>query len=98
MPQNKPNAERNLKVSKEIDVDSLVKECHCGGCPARWITETKAIEFLDKLIEERKKGKQANNEKVSEVLSRVWNIDIPRRALSNHIRGKCRCKKNPPTK
>jgi hypothetical protein len=63
------------------------------GCRVSHINDEKALEFVRKVAEAKKAGKDPNLKRASEILEEAWGLDVPRRALSAHIRGECGCQK-----
>ncbi len=75
------------------EVESLVEETLTGGCRAGRIRNLDAAKFVQLIKEAKQDGKAPNLERASEILKEKWNIDVPRRALSEHCRGKCGCRR-----
>ena len=81
---------------QKVDLDTLVKEVCKMGCKISHIEDPKAIEFIDKIVtvyQEAPENGKPCLERVVELLQKYWDIDIKRRALSEHVRGKCSCQK-----
>jgi hypothetical protein len=76
-----------------MSVEDLVEETLTGGCRVSRITNKDAVKFVRLIKEAKQAGKEPNLERASELLMEMWNVDIPRRALSTHCRGKCGCQK-----
>jgi hypothetical protein len=76
-----------------MSVEALVKTTLTGGCKASRIADKEAAKFVRLIKEAKQAGKEPNLERASELLKEKWDIDIPRRALSEHCRGKCGCRK-----
>ena len=75
------------------EVQNLVEETLVGGCRVRRITNKDAAKFVQLVKKAKQAGDEPNLERASEILKEKWGIDIPRRALSTHCRGKCGCQK-----
>jgi hypothetical protein len=75
------------------NLDDLVTETLTRGCKCSRITNAQAAEFVSLIKEAKQSGKEPNLERASEILKEKWDIDIPRRSLSEHARGKCGCQK-----
>lgn len=76
----------------EVD-DLLTEVARPRGCRVSCIEHPQAKEFVDRVTLLKQQGKHPNLERTSEVLQEKWGLDIPRRALSEHTRGKCSCPK-----
>jgi hypothetical protein len=74
-------------------IEDLVESALIGGCKVSRIQNKEAVEFVQLIKEAKQSGKYPNLERASEILKDTWDIDIPRRALSTHCRGKCGCRK-----
>ncbi len=80
-------------MSKSPDVDTLVEDLCKTGCKVSWIRDPKALEFIEKVMIEKRAGKNPCIQRASDLLMEVWGIEIKRRSLSAHIRGECGCPK-----
>ena len=77
-----------------LDVDKLLEEvAEYKGCKVQYITDPLAKIFIERVKQLKQAGKNPNIERTSEILLEKWGIDIPRRALSEHTRGKCSCQR-----
>jgi len=78
-----------------MNIETLVEETvvMASSCRVAKITNNAAAIFVQLVKEAKQAGKAPNLERASEILKEKWDIDIPRRALSEHCRGKCGCRK-----
>ena len=78
----------------EIDIEELVEEvCQPRGCRVSHVEDKDALEFIKKVSQMKRTGKNPNLGRASEILEEKWGVHIPRRSLSEHARGKCSCQK-----
>jgi hypothetical protein len=75
------------------ELDDLVAEVLSRGCRVARVEDPTALRFIEQVTALKQQGKNPNLERSSEILLEQWGIDISRRALSEHTRGKCSCQK-----
>ena len=63
------------------------------GCRIGQITIEGAIEFIEGVKKLAKAKKKPHITRAAEILKEEWDIDVPRRRLSDHIRGECGCQR-----
>lgn len=78
-------------AEKPPDLDILLKEICKSGCQVSRIENEKALEFIEKVVAAKKAGAKPIIERTAELLEKYWGVEISRRALSEHVRGKCGC-------
>ncbi len=80
----------------DSEVRTLVAEVLIAGrrgCKVKYIENTKALQFITAITETKQSANSPSITKAEELLKEHWGIDLPRRALSEHVRGKCGCRK-----
>lgn len=81
------------KTDKIPDIDSLMEDVYTKTtkCKCALIKDSKALEFIARVIQDKREGKEPNIARAAELLLKHWDINVKRRALSAHIRGECSC-------
>ncbi len=63
------------------------------SCKIGQINIEGALEFIEGVQKLVKAKKKPHITRSAEILKEEWNIEIPRRRLSDHLRGACGCQK-----
>ncbi len=82
-------------MSYDQKLAMLLNEVSNGhGCKIGQINIEGAVEFIEGLKRLVREKKRPHITRSAEILKEEWDIDIPRRRLSDHIRGECGCQKS----
>lgn len=75
-------------------VEQILSEMPIRGCRVGQIEIEGAIEFIEGVKGLYKARKKPHITRATEILKEEWGIEVPRRRLSDHIRGECGCPKS----
>ena len=79
-------------MSKKVS-ELLAKVSNNPRCKIGQIKIEGAVEFIEGVQKLVQAKKHPHITRAAEILKEEWDIDIPRRRLSDHLRGECGCQR-----